>query len=362
MMIGACCGSSISAGRAAPAAWRSQPRRQPAVDRPPAAAASAASTAPPRRPAATRPRRRSRRACAAAWKTTKPNSPPCASSTTNTGRSASGSGISRAMAQQHQRLDAAGSRARRRPPGRGWASTTAKSMLMPTAMKNRPSSRPLKGSRSVSSSRRYSLSASSTPARKAPSAIDRPTDCISAAVATTSSSDAAVKISGVSLRAIQRSAGRSSSRPPSTMAAITPTALAAPHQPPPSAGAGAGRGQQRQQRQDRDGGDVLQQRHAEHALAGAGGHQVALGQHAQADGGGRHRQAQRRPPAPAASRRRRPRRCPGSAAPSRTAARCPSRRSAGAAPTAAAAPAPGRPGTASARRRTRRSAGSSPRR
>ena len=46
---------------------------------------------------------------------------------------------------------------------------------MPTAMKNRPSSKPLNGSMSVSSSRRYSLSASSTPARKAPSAIDRPT-------------------------------------------------------------------------------------------------------------------------------------------------------------------------------------------
>ena len=88
---------------------------------------------------------------------------------------------------------------------------------MPTAMKKRPSSRPLNGSMSVSSSRRYSLSASSTPARKAPSAIDRPTACISAAVATTSSSAAAVKISGVSLRAIQRSAGRSSRRPPSTM-------------------------------------------------------------------------------------------------------------------------------------------------
>ncbi len=86
---------------------------------------------------------------------------------------------------------------------------------------------------SVSSSRRYSLSASSTPARKAPSAIDRPTECISAAVATTSSSDAAVKISGESLRAIQRKAGRSSSRPPKTMAAITPTAWAAAIQPLP---------------------------------------------------------------------------------------------------------------------------------
>ena len=109
----------------------------------------------------------------------------------------------------------------------GCAINTPKSMLMPTAMKNRPSSRPLKGSMSVSSSRRYSLSARSTPARKAPSAIDRPTSCISAAMATTSSSAVAVKISGVLLRAIQRNSGRSSNRPPSTMPAITPTILAA---------------------------------------------------------------------------------------------------------------------------------------
>ena len=149
-------------------------------------------------------------------------------------------------------------------------------MLMPTAMKNRPSSRPLNGSMSVSSSRRYSLSASSTPARKAPSAIDRPTACISAAVATTSSSDAAVKISGVRLRAIQRSAGRSSSRPPSRKAAITATALAAASQPPPSACAPATR-QQRQQGQDRDRRHVLEQHHAEHALAGGRRLQVALG-------------------------------------------------------------------------------------
>ncbi len=176
--------------------------------------------------------------CDAAWKTTKPNSPPCASSSTNTGRSASGNGIARAMASSTSAFSS------RKPattaatsPGR--ASTTAKSMLMPTAMKNSPSSSPLKGSRSVSSSRRYSLSASSTPARKAPSAIDSPTDSISAAVATTSSSDAAVKISGVSLRAIQRSAGRSASRPPSTISATTPTALAAPHQPSLPAGASA---------------------------------------------------------------------------------------------------------------------------
>ena len=171
---------------------------------------------------------------AAVWNTTKPNSPPCASRITNTGRSCSGSGMARPMPNSTSALSS------RKPSttsatSPGCFSTTAKSMLMPTAMKNSPSSRPLNGSMSVSSSRRYSLSASSTPARKAPSAIDKPTVCISAAVATTNSSDAAVKISGVSLRAIQRSAGRNSSRPPRTMVAITPSALAAPSQPPPLA-------------------------------------------------------------------------------------------------------------------------------
>ncbi|MCK7496163.1 MAG: hypothetical protein MZW92_38440 [Comamonadaceae bacterium] len=48
---------------------------------------------------------------------------------------------------------------------------------MPTEMKNSPSSRPLNGSMSVSSAWRYSELASSTPARKAPSAIDRPASC-----------------------------------------------------------------------------------------------------------------------------------------------------------------------------------------
>ena len=46
--------------------------------------------------------------------------------------------------------------------------------LMPTAMKNRPSSRPLNGSICASSSWRNSESASSTPARNAPRPIDQP--------------------------------------------------------------------------------------------------------------------------------------------------------------------------------------------
>jgi hypothetical protein len=95
----------------------------------------------------------------------------------NTGRSCGGRPSSRASAAIVSIFSARKPSSAAINPGE--ASSTPKSMLMPTAMKNRPSSRPLKGSMSVSSSRRYSLSASSTPARKAPSAIDRPTHCIS---------------------------------------------------------------------------------------------------------------------------------------------------------------------------------------
>ena len=46
-------------------------------------------------------------------------------------------------------------------------------------MKNTASSSPLNGSRSISSSWRYSLSASTTPAKNVPSAADNPTSCMS---------------------------------------------------------------------------------------------------------------------------------------------------------------------------------------
>ena len=66
---------------------------------------------------------------------------------------------------------------------------------MPTAMKKSPSSRPLNGSTSASSSWRNSESASSTPARNAPSDIDRPIASITSAATITTSSAAAVNTS-----------------------------------------------------------------------------------------------------------------------------------------------------------------------
>ncbi len=80
---------------------------------------------------------------------------------------------------------------------------------MPTAMKNRPSSRPLKGSMSASSSWRNSESASSTPARNAPSAMDSPTALTSAAVPMTSSSAVAVNSSWLWNEATTLNTGRS---------------------------------------------------------------------------------------------------------------------------------------------------------
>ncbi len=104
-------------------------------------------------------------------------------------------------------------------------------MPMPTAMKKSPSSSPLNGSMSTSSSIRYSDSASSTPAMKAPRPIDSPTDCVSQALPTTSSSASATKISRAPTFATIRSTGRSSSRPTSTIPASSARAMPASRQP-----------------------------------------------------------------------------------------------------------------------------------
>jgi hypothetical protein len=98
---------------------------------------------------------------------------------------------------------------------------------MPTEMKNRPSNRPLNGWMFASSSWRYSESASSTPARKAPSDMDSPTPLIRRDTPITTSNAAAVKISWILDWAMRCSTGRSSRRPPATTAAMTASASAA---------------------------------------------------------------------------------------------------------------------------------------
>src|ERR1041384_1896754 len=105
---------------------------------------------------------------------------------------------------------------------------------MPTAMKNRPSSRPLNGSMSSSSSWRYSLSASMTPARNAPSACDSPAHSISAAVPSTTSSEKPTNTSRSRACATKRSTGRTSTRPAAIKSTSTARGRAHPEQREPA--------------------------------------------------------------------------------------------------------------------------------
>ena len=102
-----------------------------------------------------------------------------------------------------------------------------KLMPAPTVIKNKPSSKPLKGSILLSNSCRYSLLASTTPAINAPSAGERPMAVISAAMPTTKVSADAVNTSRIREAAIKRNTGRDKKWPPTTIAAITPSVTAA---------------------------------------------------------------------------------------------------------------------------------------
>lgn len=78
----------------------------------------------------------------------------------------------------------------------------------------------------ISSSWRYSLSASSTPAIKVPSAIDSPSASINNADPSTSSSVAAVNTSRTPDAAIKRNTGRNRKRPPISIPAKASTFIA----------------------------------------------------------------------------------------------------------------------------------------
>ncbi len=107
----------------------------------------------------------------------------------------------------------------------------AKLIDAPTAMKNSPSSNPLNGSRSLSSSCLYSLFARITPARKVPRAGLSPTRLIRAAMATTISRAEAVKSSRSRVRATTRNSGTMAKRPTSTTAATAPSTSSVCSQP-----------------------------------------------------------------------------------------------------------------------------------
>ena len=93
------------------------------------------------------------------------------------------------------------------------SATAAKSTLMPTVMKNRPSKSPLNGWMSVSTWWRNSVSASSRPAKNAPSAIDSPAMLVRVAIPNVTRSVVATKSSALRVPAITRNSGCSARRP-----------------------------------------------------------------------------------------------------------------------------------------------------
>ena len=104
------------------------------------------------------------------------------------------------------------------------AAMSARSRLMPTEIRNTPSSSPLNGSMVTSIWRRNSVSASSSPAISEPSSIGRPTTAVASPVARITSRHAATNSSGLPVRATLRNSGRSTSRPATITPSTTSTA------------------------------------------------------------------------------------------------------------------------------------------
>ena len=165
----------------------------------------------------------------AAPNTTKANSPPCESSTANSRRCLVVMPKSRAVIHKVIILMVK-KPATSRATVKGLLTSKPKSIDMPTEIKKSPSSSPLNGSISLSSAWRYSELASNTPARNAPSAIDKPASVISWAMPITNSKAKAVNTSRKSVEATIRNAGRVRYRPIKTTPNIAPAAFNASNQ------------------------------------------------------------------------------------------------------------------------------------
>ena len=178
----------------------------------------------------------------------------------------------------------------------GWR-CSARSRLMPTEIRNTPSSRPLNGSMVTSIWRRNSVSASSSPAISEPSSIGRPTTAVARPVARITSRHAATNSSGLPVRATLRNSGRSTRRPATISADHDEHRL------------DDGRGERcrlgaeyADDEQHRHRGDVLQQQDGQRGAADRSAETLLVRQHLHDDGGGRHRQ--RRPDDDGEQRRR----------------------------------------------------------
>ena len=84
-----------------------------------------------------------------------------------------------------------------------FSTRSAKEICIPIVMKKRPRRRPRKGAMSDSICRWYSVSASRSPARKAPSSMDRPAIWVSSLVPSATSSVVARNTSAFCVEAIR---------------------------------------------------------------------------------------------------------------------------------------------------------------
>ena len=148
--------------------------------------------------------------------TTKANSPACASNSATSAAAPRGTPKARATTNRI----AAFALIKTMTPAAihpASAAMTPTSILVPTVMKKMPSSSPLNGSRSTSMLWRTSLSESSRPARKAPSATDSPASPVASENTTRIRSVIAMIRSRLPVRSAERSSGRTTKRPASMM-------------------------------------------------------------------------------------------------------------------------------------------------
>ena len=157
---------------------------------------------------------------------TKPNSPACARPRANNHRSLPL--ILKITARIRRTAILSAMRPRVRPMmSIRFAPSRPKLIPAPTVIKNRPSSRPLNGSMSDSSSWRYSEFARTTPAMNVPRAGDNPTSDINSAMPITIISAVAVNNSRRFAPATNRKIGEVRKLPQNTTAATAPMVTSA---------------------------------------------------------------------------------------------------------------------------------------
>ena len=172
----------------------------------------------------------------------------------------------------------------------GASNSRARSSRRPTEIRNTPSNKPLNGSMVTSTWRRYSVSASSTPAISAPNAIDSPADAAASPVASTTSRQAAMNSSGLFVWATLRNSGAQDQ--PADHREQDDHGDGFGHRAEQAGQAASAASERAEQEEDRDDGEILEQEHGKAGAAGQARDAALVGQHLGDRRGRRHRECQ----------------------------------------------------------------------